>query len=131
MKPPEQKIREKWLKLAEDPVFNILLKSSSITKRQVEVLLFDVMIEENGFKLSYEERARLLNLTKGAYARIRKQAVKNITEALFTVILSAYLGMLKLPSISWILEIGELLQEGDIESLKNALNLLYRKGEKI
>ncbi|HIQ29993.1 MAG TPA: hypothetical protein EYH45_05455 [Candidatus Caldiarchaeum subterraneum] len=130
MKPPEQRIRETWLKLAEDPVFNTLLRNSSITRRQMEVLLLDLTTQEQELKMSYEERARLLKLTKGAYARIRKQAIKNITEAMFTVILAAYLGMLKLPSINWILEIGELLHEGDVESLRNALNLLKTKEKK-
>ena len=130
MKTQTEKIRENWLKLTQDPVFNILLRKSSITQRQVEVLLFDVAAEEQGLRLTYEERAKVLKLSKGAYARIRKQAMSNITKALFTVILSSYLGILKLPKPSWVLEIGELLQEGDAESLKKALSLLREEGDK-
>ena len=120
----QRKISDFWEKTAKDPVFTLLLRNSSLTKRQLETLVHDLIVEEYGVKLPYRERARLSGVSKGAYARVRKQARDNITKAMSTVLLLSYLGILSLPSFSWFIEVGELLQEGDIESLHRAFNML-------
>jgi len=118
------KIKEIWRNLEKDPIFKLLVRNASLTKRQAEALFYDITAEEYGLKLSYEERARLSGVSKGAYARTRQQGIQNITKALFTVILASYMGILQLPSMNWIMQVGELLKEGDAESLHKALNML-------
>ncbi len=124
MKPIAERIAELRANLRKDPVFKLLSSNSNLTAKQVETLLFDVVVEQYGARLTAQERAALRGVSKGAFVRTKKQAERNITKALFTVMLASYLGILRLPSYRWLLEIGELLQEGDVESLQRAVQVL-------
>ena len=120
----QRRISEFWAETSRDPLFNLLFKNSSLTRRQLETLVHDIIAEEQGVRLPYRERARLSRVSKGAYARVRKQAMNNITQAMFTILLLSYLGILRMPSFSWFIEVGELLQAGDVESLHRAFEIL-------
>jgi len=122
-----QKIWEMRSDLLKDPLFNLLRASSNLTQRQVETLLLDVLAEQEEVRLTSEQKASLRSVSKGSFIRTRKQAQRNLSRALFTTILAAYLGMLKLPSFHWFLDVGELMRQRDAESLRDVLDILRQE----
>ena len=102
---------EKLLKWAfEDPLVDLLLQKSTLTKTQLEVLLID-MYSKNVEACAKKYSKRLLRKTsKGAFFRSLRQAKNNVARALFTVLLLGYLGILSSPYIEPYVELGERLR---------------------
>lgn len=105
-----EEIRQKW---REDPFLRMLAHRCSLTERQLEAILIEASEESNELKLS--EKASLMGITKGSYARILSQALSNISQALFTVILLSYIGLLKDDKQEWFIELGKAVREGRID----------------
>lgn len=108
-----------------DPIVNIFLKNSHLTKTQLETLLIDILTEnlaEN--QLSYEEKAkfRLIrpSVTRGAFNRTLKQAKSNVVKAIYTIMLLGYLGIFENSSLTPYIEISNKLRTY-IETYKNFL----------
>ncbi|MCS6770095.1 MAG: hypothetical protein NZ570_06650 [Candidatus Caldarchaeum sp.] len=116
-----QKIAEKLGKIANDEVFQQLLKRSSLTRKQAETLIFDVMTQRDGVILTSQQRAALRKVSKGAYFRTRQQALRNISKSLFTLILLTYLGLLKLPGYDWFFRLSQAFEDGDWEAVNSFL----------
>lgn len=105
-----EEIRQKW---RQDPFLRLLAQHCSLTERQLEALLIEAS-EETG-ELKFSEKARLMGITKGSYARILSQALRNISQSLFTVILLSYVGLLNDDKQRWFIELGEAVREGRID----------------
>jgi hypothetical protein len=89
-------------KILEEPILKLLLQNSTLTKAQLETLLIDLVIEDNNrIRLSYQDKAsyrsrrrgRSRGVSRGAYNRTLKQARRNTTRCLHTMLLLAYLGL--------------------------------------
>lgn len=105
-----EELRQKWL---QDPFLKLLASRCSLTERQLEALLIEASEDAEDLRLA--EKARIMGITKGSYARILSQALGNISQALFTVILLSYLGLLKDDKKRWLIELGEAVREGRID----------------
>jgi len=108
---------QKWLQGAlNDPIAKILLKTSNLTKIQLETLLIDILAENYTNKpLNYEEKGRL-RLTKaavsrGSFNRTVAQAKKNVTESIYTILLLGYLGVIQSTSLAPYQEVSNKLQK--------------------
>jgi len=108
-----------------DPIVNILLKNSHLTKTQLETLLIDVLTEnlaEN--QLSFEEKAKLRlirpSVTRGAFNRTLKQAKNNVIKSIYTIMLLGYLGIFENSSLTPYIEISNKLKTY-IETYRNFL----------
>lgn len=107
---------QKWLQSAtDDPITKILLKASNLTKTQLETLLIDILAENYTDRpLNYDEKGRL-RLTKtavsrGSFNRTLKQARRNLTESVYTILLLGYLGIIQSTSLTPYLEAANKLQ---------------------
>ncbi|MEM3102447.1 MAG: hypothetical protein QXS72_04010 [Candidatus Caldarchaeum sp.] len=116
--PDSEKFAETLRKMAEDKVFQELVKKSSLTRKQAETLVFDVMSQRDGVMLTAEQRAALRGVTKGSFVRTRQQALRNVSKAFFTLILLSYLGVIKLPEYQWFFRLSEALEERDWEAVE-------------
>ncbi len=105
-----EELRQKW---RQDPFLRLLAARCSLTERQLEALLIEASEDAEDLRLA--EKARIMGITKGSYARILSQALGNISQALFTVILLSYLGLLKDDKKRWLIELGEAVREGRID----------------
>ena len=120
-----------WLISSQnDPIAEILAKSSHLTKTQLETLLIDVLSENiAGKPLKYDEKARLrltkAKISRGAFNRTLKQAKENVTKSIYTVLLLGYLGIFESTTLDPYLEVANKLQQY-IEAYKNIPN---EKGE--
>ncbi|MBX5327090.1 MAG: hypothetical protein ACQXXH_07640 [Candidatus Bathyarchaeia archaeon] len=107
---------QKWLQNAlNDVITKILLKNSNLTKIQLETLLIDVLAENYVDKpLNYDEKGRLrlnkASVSRGSFNRTLIQAKNNVTEAIYTVLLLGYLGIIQTTSLSPFLEAANKLQ---------------------
>ena len=98
-----------------DPIVNILLKNSHLTKTQLETLLIDVLAENFAEKqLSFEEKAKLRlikpSVTRGAFNRTLKQAKNNVVKSIYTIMLLGYLGIFENSSLTPYIEISNKLK---------------------
>jgi hypothetical protein len=118
--PEAQNIRSVASRLAEDQLYQYLLEKSSLTHTQAETLLYDLMTSH----LTSEEKARLRGVSKGSFTRTRQQALRNISQALHTLLLLSYLGIIKLPGYSWFFQLSEAVDEKDIDTVKRMLEEL-------
>jgi hypothetical protein len=108
---------QKWLQgTLNDPIAKILLKTSNLTKIQLETLLIDILAENHADKpLNYEEKGKL-RLTKtavsrGSFNRTLAQAKKNVTESMYTILLLGYLGVIQSTSLEPYLGVANKLQK--------------------
>jgi hypothetical protein len=112
-----KKNAQKWLQGAlDDPIAKILLKTSNLTKIQLETLLIDISAENYTEKpLNYDEKGKL-RLTKaavsrGSFNRTLAQAKKNVTESIYTILLLGYLGVIQSSSLAPYNEVANKLQK--------------------
>ena len=100
----------------KDPVVEILVKNSQLTKTQLETLLIDVLSENlTGKSLKYDDKARLrltkANISRGSFNRTLKQAKENVIKSIYTVLLLGYLGVFETTTLDPYLEIANKLKE--------------------
>jgi hypothetical protein len=88
--------------ILREPILKILLQQSILTKAQLETLLIDIIIEDRyGDHIPYRDKAQIRSqkkgatkgVTRGSFNRTLKQARKNITKCMFTMLLLAYLDL--------------------------------------
>ena len=107
---------QKWLQRAfGDPITKILLKTSNLTKIQLETLLIDILAENYLDKsLNYDEKGRLrltkIAVSRGSFNRTLSQAKNNVTESIYTILLLSYLGIIESTSLTPYLEAANKLQ---------------------
>lgn len=105
---------QNWINYSlNDPLVKILAKNSTLTKIQLETLLIDVLAENITDKdLKYDEKAklRILAVSRGAFNRSLRQARHNVTQAIYTILLLGYLGVLEEISLEPYLEAANKLK---------------------
>ena len=116
-----------WIKsIFNDPIVKILIKNSNLTKIQIETLLIDILAENFvGKPLKYDEKAkfRLLKekISRGSFNRTLNQGKKNVTEAIYTIILLGYIGVFESTALDPYIEVANKLRTY-IKSYKNIMN---------
>ena len=106
----------KWLHaLFRDPIVEILMKNSHMTKTQLETFLIDVLAEKvSGRSLAYDKKARLRlirsGVSRGSFNRSLTQARRNIIKSIYTMILLGYVGIFDTPSLDPYLEIANKIR---------------------
>jgi hypothetical protein len=83
-------------KTFSDPLTDILLKNSNITRIQFETLIIDMLTDIiSDKKLSFNEKTlfRNKNVSRGSFSRSLSQARKNVISSIFTVVLLSYIGV--------------------------------------
>ncbi|MEM4199214.1 MAG: hypothetical protein QW234_02765, partial [Nitrososphaerota archaeon] len=78
--------------LEEDYILRALFNGSSLTRRQLEALLLEAEDYSIGRRRTFEEKAKLMGITRGSYAKILGQALRNITQSLHALLLLGYMG---------------------------------------
>lgn len=106
----------KWIiRALEDPIAEILLENSHLTKIQLETLLIDILAEENAEKrIKYDEKVKLRlkkgGISRGAFNRTLKQARKNVISTIYSILLLGYLGFWDTPQMEVFIEASHRLQ---------------------
>ena len=88
-----QKIIQKTFK---DPLTDILLNNSNLTRTQFETLVIDMLMDIiSDVKLSFDEKTlfRTKNVSRGSFSRSLSQARKNVISGIFTTVLLSYIGV--------------------------------------
>jgi len=99
----------------EDPILDILLKNSNLTRKQFETFLIDLLSDDllPGRRTSIE-RSKLRTdrdtVSRGSFDRTLTQARKNVTESIYTVLLLGYAGLLETSQLEPFLETGNRLK---------------------
>jgi len=139
--------------ILKDPIVSRLLSRSNLTRAQFETLLVDQLGHDMANKqLTRTEMAQLMRnkegISRGALNRTLRQARENVSEAIHTILLLGYGGLMDSPALAPFVEASELLKsqmtqfgelaEGDpklygeridmlIEDLEAAFQALYQK----
>ena len=127
-----------------DPIISRLLARSNLTPAQFETLLIDQLGEEMANKrLTRNEMARLVRnqkgISRGALNRTLRQARQNISEAIHTILLLGYGGLIESPSLAPFVEASEQLRSqttqlrelagGDPAQFRSSVNRLMENLE--
>ena len=89
----------------KEPILKKLQEGSVLSEAQIETLLIDLVVEDNyGAHITYEDKAtyrskrgtRSRGVSRGAFNRTLKQARRNLSRCLYTMLLLAYLGLFEL-----------------------------------
>ena len=83
-------------KTFQDPLTDLLLKNSQLTRTQFETLIIDLLTDimsEN--KVSFDQKTlfRQKRVSRGSFSRSLAQARKNVVSSIFTVVLLSYMGV--------------------------------------
>ena len=106
----------KWLKRTlQDQLVIKMLKTSHLTKIQLETLLIDILAEEMaGKQISYNDKTKLRltskKITRGAFNQTLMQARRNVIHSIYTLFLLGYLGILETPRLSPYIEVSNRLK---------------------
>ncbi len=97
-----------------------LRQRSNLTEAQFETILVDQLGNEMANKrLTREEMVRLrqtrTKISRGAFNRTLKQSKTNVSEAVHTILLLGYNGLLESPSLAPFLEASERLRTQTVE----------------
>ena len=106
---------QNWIsRLLNDPLVEILLNNSHLSKIQLETYLIDILAEEIVDKrLKYEDKARFRQrdkeISRGAFNRTLKQAKRNTNRSINTILLLGYLGIFNSSQLQKLIEFSEKL----------------------
>jgi len=105
----EEEVR-KWMnQVKNDRIINILVEKSNLTKIQFETFILDLIFRVNKLNGLDTNLKTLLRsgkdkVTRGAFNRTRRQALRNIVKSIYTVLLLGYLGIFETPQLEPFLE---------------------------
>ncbi|MEM3017679.1 MAG: hypothetical protein QXO25_02230 [Candidatus Bathyarchaeia archaeon] len=99
----------------QDSIVKILIKNCSLTRKQFETLLIDFLYDDllpNRKKSIGRPKLRTDRdtISRGSFDRTLAQARANIAEAIYTVFLLGYTGLLETPQLEPFLEVGNRLK---------------------
>ena len=117
----EEFLRRCGLELGDKRVLEELVKGSRLTETQVETLLVELASSAAGLELSVGEKAAVRGVSKGAYARTKRQALDNVKRSIYTLLLLRFLGVLGDGAVASIMEAAERLVKGEAEEALEAL----------
>src|SRR3989441_3283351 len=122
--------------ILKDPIISRLLLRSNVTRAQFETLLVDQLGHDMANKqLTRSEMAQLMRnakgISRGALNRTLRQARENVSEAIHTILLLGYGGLIESPSLAPFVEASDLLksQMTQFEELAKDSPKLY--GERV
>jgi len=101
--------------ILKDPIVSKLLLRSNLTRAQFETLLVDQLGHDMANKrLTRNEMAQLMRnakgISRGALNRTLRQARENVSEAIHTILLLGYGGLIDTPALAPFVEASELLK---------------------
>jgi hypothetical protein len=83
-------------KTFKDPIANLLLENSNMTRIQFETIVIDMLIDLMSEKrITFEEKTlfRENSISRGSFSRSLQQGRKNIIKSIFTIVLLSYIGV--------------------------------------
>ncbi|MBS7622106.1 hypothetical protein KEJ39_00300 [Candidatus Bathyarchaeota archaeon] len=122
-------VRKMLKETLQDSIVKVLLKNCGLTQKQFETLLIDFLSDEllPNRKKSIERpklRTDRDTVSRGSFDRTLAQARVNIAEAIYTVFLLGYTGLLETPQLEPFLEVGNRLKLYSEERRKISANEL-------
>lgn len=88
-----QKVLDKAFR---DPISDLLLKYSNLTRTQFETLVIDMLTDVISDKrLTYSEKTlfRTRQVSRASFSRTLSQARRNVISSIYTIILLSYIGV--------------------------------------
>jgi hypothetical protein len=83
-------------KTFQDPITDLLLKNSVLTRTQFEILVIDMLTDIiSDKKVSFHQKSLLRDkkTSRGSFSRSLSQARSNIVSSVFTIVLLSYIGV--------------------------------------
>jgi hypothetical protein len=83
-------------KAFQDPITDLLLKNSNLTKVQFETLMIDLLIDVmSDEKVSFKDKTlfRTKKVSRGSFSRTLGQARYRVISSIFTIVLLSYVGV--------------------------------------
>ncbi len=83
-------------KTFQDPLTDLLLKNSVLTRTQFETLVIDMLTDIiSDEKVSFQQKSLLRNkkTSRGSFSRSLSQARSNVVSSVFTIVLLSYIGV--------------------------------------
>lgn len=83
-------------KAFQDPITDLLLKNSNLTKTQFETLMIDLLIDVmSDEKVPFKEKTlfRANKVSRGSFSRTLSQARHRVISSIFTMVLLSYVGV--------------------------------------
>ncbi len=83
-------------KAFQDPITELLLKKSNLTKIQFETLMLDLLIDVmSEEKISFKQKTlfRAKKVSRGSFSRTLGQGRKRVISSIFTIVLLSYVGI--------------------------------------
>jgi len=101
--------------ILKDPIVSRLLQRSNLTRAQFETLLIDQLGHDIANKqLTRLEMAQIMRnqkgISRGSLNRSLRQARENVSEAIHTILLLGYGGLIDSPALAPFVEASELLK---------------------
>lgn len=96
--------------LRADPILKHLLKKSILTPTQLDTLL--IHLSTLGQRLELDKKVKMRDyrpVSKGAFLTTLKQAKRNLSKAVYTILLATYLGLIEEKLGLELTKVGELL----------------------
>jgi hypothetical protein len=120
--------------ILKDPIVSRLLQRSNLTRAQFETLLIDQLGHDMANKqLTRLEMAQIMRnqkgISRGSLNRSLRQARENVSEAIHTILLLGYGGLIDSPALAPFVEASELLKSQLTQFAELASNdpKLYRE----
>jgi hypothetical protein len=83
-------------KTFQDPIADLLLKNSNLTRVQFETLVIDLLTDIiSDDKISFNQKTffRRNKVSRGSFSRSLSQARGNVISSIFTIVLLSYIGV--------------------------------------
>lgn len=83
-------------KAFQDPITDLLLKNSNLTKIQFETLLIDLLIDViSEEKVPFKQKTLFRNkkVSRGSFSRTLSQGRRRVISSIFTIVLLSYVGV--------------------------------------
>lgn len=83
-------------KAFQDPITDLLLKNSNLTRTQFETLMIDLLIDVmSDEKVTFKEKTifRAHKVSRGSFSRTLGQARRRVLSSIFTMVLLSYVGV--------------------------------------
>ncbi len=93
---PSENLQKVLDKAFRDPISDLLLKYSSLTRTQFETLVIDLLTDVISDKrLTYSEKTlfRTREISRASFSRTLSQARRNVISSIYTIILLSYIGV--------------------------------------
>jgi hypothetical protein len=122
--------------IMKDPIVSRLLLRSNLTRAQFETLLIDQLGHDMADKqLTRLEMAQIMRnqkgISRGSLNRSLKQARENVSEAIHTILLLGYGGLIGSPALAPFVEASELLKSQLTQFAELASNDPKLYGERV